>query len=286
MNENSHFITIQDTPIHYRDEHEESYNVETVILIHGTSSSLHTWDSWTEHLVTNGYRVIRLDLPGFGLTGPNPSNNYTIDHYVDILHDFITQLNIKHYHLAGNSLGGWITWSYAVKYRQESLHHLKSIGLLDAAGFKSKIPYIFSIITLPFINNILSVVTPYVMFVNSVKDVYGDPTKVSDELILRYYELALRTGNRDALFHRLSQTGFYSEEKVMEMLSTVKIPAIIIWGQKDTWIDVSKAKKFNEGIIGSVVKIYPGAGHVPMEEIPKETCKDYTDFISDIDHKK
>ena len=66
--------------VHYRDEGKG----ETIILLHGTGASLHTWDKWTDKL-KNNYRVIRLDLPAYGLTGPHPENKYSISEYSKFL---------------------------------------------------------------------------------------------------------------------------------------------------------------------------------------------------------
>ena len=74
-----------------------------VVLVHGTGASLHTWDGWVSGLKSKR-RVIRFDLPGFGLTGPEPQNNYTIEKYTDHLVKLLNHLGIAHAIVAGNSL--------------------------------------------------------------------------------------------------------------------------------------------------------------------------------------
>ena len=107
----SGFIPVDGLDIHYCDEGEG----EVVLLIHGTFSSLHSFDDWTE-ILKKRYRVIRLDLPGFGLTGPHPDHLYSIENYIDFIDKFLTSLNIKSCSVAGNSLGGWLSWEFSLKY--------------------------------------------------------------------------------------------------------------------------------------------------------------------------
>jgi len=276
--DNSLFMDLRGMSVHYRDEKlTDTPNI--IVLIHGTSSSLHTWDEWSKILISNGYRVIRLDLPGFGLTGPNPAKNYTRVYYADFLHAFLSKLDIPKFHMAGNSLGGHITWEYAFKYPET----LKSITLIDSAGFDMPMPTLFWLLKQPILNIITKYVTPYALFKRGVSEVYADQSKISDELILRYYELALREGNRNAFADFLSQTVYQNRNaETTEKISSIKLPTLIMWGEEDRWINVDKARRFNEIIKGSTLKIYQNVGHVPMEEIPNLTATDLLNFLKNI----
>ncbi|MCX7679710.1 MAG: alpha/beta hydrolase, partial [Spirochaetes bacterium] len=122
----SKFLNLSGLLVHYRDEGKGF----PVVLIHGTSSSLHTWDGWTKALISR-YRVIRMDIPAFGLTGPTKERDYSPQAYVKFLEDFLNKLNISKFHLAGNSLGGLIAWNYALAYPQK----VEKLVLIDAAGY-------------------------------------------------------------------------------------------------------------------------------------------------------
>ena len=110
-NTESEFMDLDGMKVHYRDEGNPSDSIP-LVLIHGTSSSLHTWDAWVQDLLPS-HRIIRLDMPAFGLTGPNPQQDYSLDYYAHFLHEFLGKLSVKHIYLAGNSLGGSIAWHYA-----------------------------------------------------------------------------------------------------------------------------------------------------------------------------
>ncbi|MCT4698811.1 alpha/beta fold hydrolase [Tenacibaculum haliotis] len=113
-NKASSFVAINGMDVHYRDEGVKSDSIP-IVLIHGTGASLHTFDAWTDELKKTK-RVIRMDLPAYGLTGPFPDRNYSMNNYVKFIHDFLSSLKIKECILGGNSLGGQIAWNFTVNY--------------------------------------------------------------------------------------------------------------------------------------------------------------------------
>ena len=266
-NEQSKFIEIDGQQIHYRDEG----NGYPLVLIHGTSSSLQTWDAWTNEL-KNDFRVIRLDIPAFGITGETKERNYTIENYVKFIDDFTTALGIDTFYLAGNSLGGEITWNYAYSHSAR----VKKMILIDAAGYKrtGPTPLAFIIAKNSVLNKIMKKVTPKRLIKKSLIDIYHDDSKVTDELVNHYYEMLLRPGNRQAFSDRVRVIKYEAEDKV----NKIKTPTLIQWGKYDNWILPEDAEKFKNTIEGSELKYYD-AGHVPMEELPAETAKDAKDFL-------
>ena len=107
----SRFVPVGGMDVHYRDEGRGF----PLVLIHGTAASLHTWDGWATAL-SGDFRVIRMDLPAFGLTGPAPDRDYRIGAYVRFIDDFLDTIGVTRCHLAGNSLGGLIAWNYALAH--------------------------------------------------------------------------------------------------------------------------------------------------------------------------
>lgn len=267
-NQESEFIEIQGMSVHYRDEGQG----DVLVLLHGTASSLHTWEGWTEVLKKN-YRVIRLDLPAYGLTGPNPQRKYDLKTYLDFLHEFFQKKNLKTFYLGGNSFGGMLSWEYALAYPDE----VKKLILVDAAGYPSdrKQPFVFRLARTPVLNRILRYVTPKFFYKNNLKQVYGDDSKINDELVTRYFELGLREGNRQAFIDRLKS----ASKTHYENIKNIKIPVLILWGEKDDWILPKFAQKFKEDLPNAQLITYPELGHVPMEENPAETVKAVEDFL-------
>lgn len=267
-NEHSKFIEINGMNVHYRDEGEGI----PLVLIHGTSSSLHTWDGWVSQLQGN-FRIIRLDLPGFGLTGPDPKHDYSMDSYVSFMKTFLEKLNIDSCYMAGSSLGGYITWNVASAYPDL----VKKMILIDAAGYPfdpNAIPFVFRLARSP-IAPILYHVTPRFFIAQNIKEVYGNDSMITDAIIDRYYNLNLREGNRGAFLDLANSFQFDRYEK----LKTIKTPTLIMWGEKDIWVNPNLAKHFNQDLSNSSLIMYPGVGHIPMEEIPVRTAEDAKLFL-------
>lgn len=120
----SGFLDVDGMRVHYRDEGEGP----AVLLIHGTFASLHTWDGWTEAM-RDSFRIVRLDLPGFGLTGPHPDNDYGTRATLHLLEHLRTHLEIEQWSLAGNSLGA----RYALDYARHFPERTDRLILLNAA---------------------------------------------------------------------------------------------------------------------------------------------------------
>ena len=125
----SYFLALQGMQVHVRDEGPRD-DPTPIVLIHGTSASLHTWDGWAEALRSQR-RVIRFDLPGFGLTGPNAADDYSMAVYVQWLGALLDRLGVQRAVLAGNSLGGEVAWATAHAMPER----VDKLILVDAAGY-------------------------------------------------------------------------------------------------------------------------------------------------------
>ena len=270
----SAFVEIEGMNVHYRDE-GVAQDTLPIVLIHGTGSSLHTFDEWAETLKTSK-RVVRMDLPAFGLTGPFPDSDYSIGHYVEFIREFLNSRGIERCILAGNSLGGEIAWRFTLEYPSM----VEKLILIDAAGYpmKSKSqPLAFKIARIPVLNRMLKFITPKFVVRSSVKNVYADKSKVSEELVDRYFELSLRKGNREALVDRMLTL---RDTSYVEKISNIQQPTLILWGEQDQLITVESANRFHHDLPNDTLIILPDSGHVPMEENPEESLKAALRFIN------
>ncbi len=269
-NEHSRFIEIDGLKVHYRDEGAG----EPLVLLHGWSASLHTWDGWTE-MLEDDFRVIRLDLPAFGLTGPAAGADYSLDFYVDFLDRFLTALGIEKSYLAGNSLGGGISWLYAARYPER----VEKMILLDAAGYEMEMPSITKLARPGIVRSVIRYITPRYAIRFLVHQVYGDGKKITAETVNRYYRLLLREDNREVLFTVLDKIEERKNGEAEPLLRGITLPTLIMWGEKDSWIPLELAHRFEQDISGARLITYEGAGHIPMEEIPEITARDAREFL-------
>ena len=256
-------IALGGVQLHYSDEGNR-LDSTPLLLIHGTSSSLRTWDGVTGQL-KNQYRIIRFDLPGFGLTGPNPNHDYSTRYYNEVIDSLLKALQISRVIIVGNSLGGAIATQYAI-YQPGKV---RGLVLVDAAGLppakKTTGAIGFKLAQMPVINQLLTIITPWVLVKKSLQDAYGDIGKVTDSLTAQYFDMLTREGNRKALVDRMRQGWQVTDGN---FLTKVEAPTLIVWGSKDRLIPVENAALFKQKIKNSQVHIWDNLGHVPMEEDP------------------
>ncbi len=270
----SQFVGLMGMQVHLRDEGPRG-DPQPIVLLHGTSASLHTWDGWAEAL-KGQRRVIRMDLPGFGLTGPMPDDNYQLTRYVEFVVALMDQLGVQQAVVAGNSFGGGLAWKLAVDHPAR----VSKLVLVDASGYPfdpKSVPIGFKVAQIPWLRPVMENVLPRSMIESSVRNVYGDPSRITPELIDRYFELTLRAGNRHALGERFRQSpgGQYAEQ-----IPSVKQPTLILWGGQDRLIPPDNADRFQSDIAGSRLVVFDALGHVPHEEDPAATVAAVKSFLA------
>ena len=274
-NTSSKYMPLMGMQVHYRSL-GDSNDHNPLVFIHGTSSSLHTWDSLTTLLLKQmpHKRIISMDLPAFGLTGPSPENNYVAPYYPNFIDSFLSALHINKCILGGNSLGGSIAWQYAVAHPQK----VSQLILLDAGGYplkNEKGSLGFTLAKMPVVNKLLLYITPKSLIRKSLETVFYDQSLITEEVVTRYHEMTLSEGNRKAMLSL-----FTHPYKVnVEVIKTITAPTLIIWGEQDQVIAVDNAYLFKKDIANSRLLILPNVGHIPMEEAPLKTAEAILAFI-------
>lgn len=294
-NEASAFLQLEDARIHYRDEGPR--DGPAVVLLHGTYSSLHTWDEWVKQLRTE-CRVVRLDMPGFGLTGPR-KGRHTLRILVETVATVCDELGLRNVTVAGNSLGGGVAWRLAV----ERADLVSRLVLINAGG---------ATLLSNLSSNLLALagpaaqrfVTPRLFVRLILLDAYHDSSLVTDDLVRRYHDLILRTGNRRAVVEiaRNYETDHYDQDRhdrgessvptlpsrarepspnVWDSydISAVSVPTLFQWGTEDEWLPCSFGQELARKVHDSQFVTYPEVGHIPMEEAPHATVGDVRTFI-------
>ena len=261
----SAFVDVMQMQVHYRDEGNKNDSLP-LVLIHGTGASLHTWEESVK-LLTDSFRVITLDLPAYGLTGPNPKRIYSQAFYVQFIDEFLKSIHVNKCIIGGNSLGGAIAWNYTYEHPTK----VEKLILIDAAGYpmisESK-PIAFTLAQIPVLKHMLNYITPRFLAKKSVMNVYDDPTKVTEKVVDRYFDLFLREGNRQAFVDRMN---FSTYPDHLIRLRTIKTPTLIVWGENDKLIPIENAQKFHADLPNDTLVVLEKTGHVPMEENPDRT---------------
>ncbi len=273
----SEFIPVEPgLVVHVRDE--GAAEAPVLVLLHGSNSSLQTWEPWVARL-KNDYRVITMDLPGHGLTGPHPRDAYFPENSVAVVDAVLRAKNIKRFTLGGNSMGGGISWHYALTHPEK----LAGLILVDAAGAPSSLasardlPLGFRLARMPIIKDIGTKLTPRSMIEKSVRQTVSVQSSVSPQVVDRYWELLRYPGNRRATIVRFEQ---YRDDPAFRKLSSLTVPTLILWGADDTLIPQAAAAAFAKILPHHTSIIYPHVGHLPMEEIPARSAADVHNWLT------
>ncbi len=268
-------LDVEGMPLHYR----VTGDGPPLLLMHGVTSSLHTWSGWHKEL-SNHFRVISFDVPSFGMTGPHPANDYSLAMYMRTIDTLLAHLQVGNVMVAGNSFGGYLTWNYALHQPRK----VQKIILINAAGISAHAKDLksasFKLFLNPLTKKIAHLITPRNVLRQNLMAVYGDKTKVTEELIDLYHHLLLNKGNREGFSEVLGKTILHGGDNHPK-IRQVQQPAFVMWGDKDKLIRPKDAHAFGELLPKSQVKIYKGVGHVPMEEIPEITAADALEFLLD-----
>ncbi|MBX9727825.1 MAG: alpha/beta hydrolase [Sphingopyxis sp.] len=274
----SQFVTLADgTRVHVRDT---GGTLPPMVLLHGSNSSLHTWEPLVREL-SGEYRIIRLDLPGHGLTGANAARSYRVEDMMAAVDGTVTAIGVDSFILGGNSMGGGISWRYALEHPAK----VRAILLLNAGGMpprgqdaapKSNIG--FRIARSPLGRWIGGEVTPRPLIRRSLEQSVADPALVDEAMVDRYWELLLFPGNRDATIARFGSS--HTDPAIAERAREIRVPTLILFGKEDRIINPSAAQSFAERISGSETILFDNIGHLPMEEAPAQTAAAIRDFLS------
>ena len=269
---NSAFVDIDGVSVHYIIEGRSDDSLP-IVFIHGTSASLHTWDTLSSLLKTNK-KIIRFDLPAFGLTGPNRLNQYDFNFYNQFIDEFLLKLNVTQCIVAGNSLGGSIAWNYAIA----SPDKVKQLILLDASGYPKKDEkgsLGFKLAAIPVLNQALKHISPISLIRKSLEDAFYDKSLVTEKMVQQYHDMLLREGNRATVLELFQHPMKPDPSKI----KTITQPTLIIWGKEDQLISYKNAALFNQDIQDSRVLVLDKVGHIPMEEAPNQVATAILKFI-------
>ena len=280
----SRFMTLPDgVGVHYRDQGKA--DAPPIVMIHGFSANLDAWEPWVAQLGPD-YRIITLDLAAHGLTTVPAGYQVSTEGQVEIVDQLTHALKVDHFVLAGNSMGGGVSWNYALAHpdRVRALVLVDSVGLPPApkAGEKPKgegPPLVFMIMRSPMGRSILKQINPRPLAEKGLKQAYVDQSLVTPALVDRYVDLALAPGHRELLMS--SQPG-PRMPVTPATFQAIHAPTLVLHGEADTVIPGEAGKALAAAIPGAQLILYPGVGHVPMEQIPAKSAADVRVFLSNL----
>ncbi len=255
--------------LHVRDTGPR--DASAVLLVHGFGASLHTWEAWAQELAKT-HRVVRFDLPGSGLSGPDPTGDYRDARTMEILLALLDRLGIAKAHVVGHSIGGRISWTFAARHPQR----VDRLVLLSPDGFASPGVAYGTQPEVPLALGLMRYVLPKPLLRMNLAPAYGNPAVMSDALATQYHDLMLAPGSRQALMARMQQTVLTDP---VPLLQRIDAPTLILWGDQDNFIPISNAADYVRALRHSTLVTLPGVGHVPQEEGGAAALTPVTKFL-------
>jgi pimeloyl-ACP methyl ester carboxylesterase len=269
--------------MHYRDE--GAPNAPTLLLIHGFSASLHTWEPWVERLATgdarlNDYRVVSIDLPGHGLTRAPAGYQASIENFRDTVEAFARAQQLDSFFLAGSSMGGNVAWEYALAHPER----VQGLILVDASGWPetrqdyAQDPPVFKLLRSPFAP-LLRDLDNTALIRQGLENSFFDPAFVTDAMVTRYSELSRAPGHRDIILQLtlgFRERNFASAER----LASLQTPTLVLTGDHDRLVPPEHAQQFDDAIVDSQLIAFENVGHIPQEEVPDQSAMAVHEFIN------
>jgi pimeloyl-ACP methyl ester carboxylesterase len=262
-------IDVDGLKVYYKETGPQG--APALLLLHGFGSSLQAWDDWSLKLEQK-YRLIRLDLPGFGLTGASPANDYSEEKDLAILTHFVDKLGLEKFSVVGHSMGGKMAWSLAASQpeRVQALVLMAPDGFPETKDIGTK-PY-----EVPAIMGLIKFVLPKYLVRKSIEPAFSDADALNDALVNRYFDMLRAPGVRGAILERSNQT-IYTDP--VPRLKAIKAPTLLIWGEQDQMIPSTNAQSYANILSNSTTVLVPKLGHLLQEEQPEKGLAAVMQFL-------
>jgi pimeloyl-ACP methyl ester carboxylesterase len=269
LNAPGDMVTVAGLRLHVRDSGPK--NAPAVILVHGFGGSLHSWEPWAQMLAVD-HRVIRFDLPGCGLSAPDPTGDYTDARSQQVLIALMEQLGVERASIVGHSIGGRIAWTFAAMHPER----VAKLVLVAPDGFASPGFAYGTPPEVPATVTLMRYVLPSWLLRMSLQPAYADPKFMTDALATRYHDLMLAPGVRDALIARMRQTTLVDP---LPLLRSVQAPTLLVWGEADAMIPFANSADYLKAIANATLTSLPKVGHLPQEEAAQQSIGAVAAFL-------
>lgn len=274
----SRYLTLPNgVRVHYRDQGKR--DGQPLVLLHGFSASLHTWEPWVGEL-GGDYRIVSLDLPGHGLTRTPDGYKLSTEGHVAVVQGVARALELDPFVLAGNSMGGAVAWNYAIAHPDR----LRGLVLVNSAGWPrseapESQPLAFKLMGNPVGRALLRNLNPRPVAGPGLKDAYLDESLVTKAVVDRHVDFARAPGRRALL---LAPREVPRAPTRPETFARIATPTLVIHGDEDRLIPVADGRALAGAIPGAKLITYPKVGHIPMEQISERSAADVRSFVESL----
>jgi pimeloyl-ACP methyl ester carboxylesterase len=270
----SRFIDVDGVALHVRDEGRGP----PLILINGHLGSLHMWDAWLPAL-RRQFRVIRLDYPPYGLSGPDPRGEYSTQRAVQLVSGLADKLGLARFHVGGTSNGALVAVFLAIEH-PERVDRIV-VSTLPAGRPPPRAPSP-AMRAAGVLAQQLAPYQPREFWQAFLLDIVANDAVVTPALVTRYHELNNRAGAKawvDAYIQ--TQYRLWDTLDVPATYARLTRPMLLQWGADGVVLPCAIGDQVRSLFVNAPVELrqYPGAGHLPMIEQPRSTVRDAIRFL-------
>lgn len=245
-----------------------------IFFLHGFGASQTTWDDIKDKFNQNDYKLILIDLKGFGNSSIPRDNKYSIIEQSRIISEFINNSVEDRYFIVGHSYGGGITLLLPLQLAQKP----DGLILIDCAAYNLKTPFFINYLKNPISNKLIYFTSPKTRARFALKKIVF-VNNCSEKLVRRYATSFGGKHKRYSFIKAAKQILPQNYEEIITSYNSIIIPTLIIWGENDNVLSIEQGKLLNNQIQNSKLEIISSCGHIPHEERPEETFNVILEFI-------
>ena len=271
--DHSRFIDVDGFRVHYQEAGDPK--APALVLIHGFASSTLVWSRVFLRLAAAGFRVIAVDMLGFGYSGKPRNGEYTIAGQASLLMGLLDSLKIKRATLVGSSYGGAVAATCALDYPRR----VEKLVLIGTVNNNRPLAYkLMRVFGSPLFGDVVSplLIGSRRLLRRRMKRVYDRHAWVLDERRVEARHLPLRAARTQRAIIRTVRR--WDAERISREAHLITQPTLLLWGENDSEIPLADGERLHELIPGSRLIVFLNCGHVPHEEYPEDFTKVVADF--------
>ncbi len=254
---------------------------DPILLIHGLGISGYTWRHIAPELA-KAHHVIVIDLKGFGASEKPADGKYSVFDQAALVKTFIEQQNLRNLTVIGHSFGGGVALALTLSLADENSKRLKRLILIDSIAYRQPLPIFFRVLNTPGIGEVsMALVPPEVQITEALHIAYYDRNKIPASSVVEYSSTLYEPAAKEALKKTIEQLVPPNIDEFSKRYTTIKLPTLIIWCEKDRIIPFSYGRRLAQDIKGARLYLIQKCGHLPQEEQPEDTLGAIQEFLKE-----
>lgn len=260
----SEFIMVDGIEMHYRLWESSGEPVGNVLLVHGFGGSTFSWRYTAPVLQEAGYRIVAVDLPGFGLTERKTGFSHTAEARAEIVWQLLEIIEPEvRWHLIGHSMGGATVSVMALKKTEQAESMVLVAGAVNGSG-RSGVNRLFKY---PPVGRWVRVLSSRFLLTESnvermLASAYGRP--LTAEEVAGYYRPVAVKDSDLVLIDLFTSTGM----PLGEQIANLRLPVLLLWGETDSWVPLQRGQRLLDKLPNAELVVLDSEGHCPMETAP------------------